>query len=811
MSDYQIFKKTSMSVAVAAATVLSFQSSALLADEALLLEEIIVTATGREQSMQEIPYNISAVSGEDLAAAGIVDAVDVMRGIAGVTVIDRGYRNSGMVNGIIIRGMNVDSGSNGDVPLVAVPTIASYVDGTALHSNFILKDIDRVEVLRGPQGTLYGSGSLAGTVRYLMNKPDMVETYGSVSANYGVTEGSEGFNLTTDAMINLPISDKLAVRANIGEIDNDGIIDYANVYKLENDNPIPDGGDLLTDIAEFERIEDADSVDIRYARASVLFEPTDTFSAQLSYQQQEDKIGGRRQTTTGKNGFGESYGDYENGAIMLEPSEREVELTSLELIADLGFATLTSTTSDYTHEGTGENDNTGVYASYDWLKWYGNSPRPMHRASRFYDQSALTQELRLVSNAEDAFVDWIAGVYYHDADNNSGQDSRMVGYKEFWAAGDEWDVWPGRTTEAYLTAYGQVTENDFYYRRAENFKDKAIYGEITLNFSEELHLTLGARSFKNTISNSTQLDIPVWNSDPDGPGSSFVDIQGTGSEKDTLLKANLSWNLDDATMVYGTIAEGYRRGGSNVIPLTGRYAENPDWLTYKSDTVVNYELGLKGQTNTFSYTASLFYMDWKDPQLNTTADWGFFTVANGEAAVSQGIELELNGELNEQLSYTLGYTYADAKLKGDLYSPTGDVPSDSLATVKKASDGEALPGTPKSTFNIGLAYATELADMDWNTVVNGYYQSSTRNALGDNENFTADMSGFQLWNVNTTLSKNKWAASLYIKNVFNEDGTTGVVTEGYMGTNPDRSFYGNASKNSISQPRTLGLSAAYNF
>jgi outer membrane receptor protein involved in Fe transport len=137
-------------------------------------EEIIVTATRREQTVQEIPFNISAVSGAALEKANIIDSIDALRSMAGVSMFDRGYRNSGVTNGIVIRGINVDPGVNGDVPLAAPPTVATYVDNTALFGNFILKDIERIEVLRGPQGTLYGSGSLAGNVRYIMKKPNRV-------------------------------------------------------------------------------------------------------------------------------------------------------------------------------------------------------------------------------------------------------------------------------------------------------------------------------------------------------------------------------------------------------------------------------------------------------------------------------------------------------------------------------------------------------------------------------------------------------------------------------------------------------------
>ena len=137
-----------------------------------VIEEIMVTATRRETSVQDIPYNISAMSGESLERQNIVNQYDVLRAMHGITVVDRGYRNGGTVNSIVIRGLNVDNGANGDIMLNAVPSVATYYDNSPLFANFLVKDVQRVEVLRGPQGTLYGSGSLGGTVRYIGRRPD---------------------------------------------------------------------------------------------------------------------------------------------------------------------------------------------------------------------------------------------------------------------------------------------------------------------------------------------------------------------------------------------------------------------------------------------------------------------------------------------------------------------------------------------------------------------------------------------------------------------------------------------------------------
>ena len=126
-------------------------------------------------------------------------------------------------------------------------------------------------------------------------------------------------------------------------------------------------------------------------------------------------------------------------------------------------------------------------------------------------------------------------------------------------------------------------------------------------------------------------------------------------------------------MLYGTYSQGYRHAGANAVPTTGKYAENPDYFTFDSDTVDNYEIGYKGTRGDLAYSVSVYYTDWQDPQLNTaTSNWGFFAAINGESARTQGIEIELSGSLAEHLTYSVGYTYADSELTDDVYQPAGN-------------------------------------------------------------------------------------------------------------------------------------------
>ena len=188
------------------------------------------------------------MSGDALETLNVVNQNDVLRAMYGVTVIDRGYRNAGMVNSIVIRGLNVDNGINGDIMLNAVPTVATYYDNTPLFANFLVKDVERVEVLRGPQGTLYGSGSLGGTVRYIGNKPDPEAFSADVEIDYSQTTGSDGDNIAIDATFNIPLGETTALRATYSRIDDDGVIDYVNAYQLNDfGEPLVDVGGTCVD------------------------------------------------------------------------------------------------------------------------------------------------------------------------------------------------------------------------------------------------------------------------------------------------------------------------------------------------------------------------------------------------------------------------------------------------------------------------------------------------------------------------------------------------------------------------------------
>jgi outer membrane receptor protein involved in Fe transport len=835
MTSQVNFKRKSVALAVASATLSAIPAMSIAQEDVSFLEEIVVTATARATSVQEIPYNISAVQGDDMEARMITDQNELLRSIPGVTIVDKGHRNSGIMNQITIRGLNTNTGSNGDMAYNSAPTVSTYVGSTPLFANFVLKDIDRVEVLRGPQGTLYGSGNLGGTVRYIPNRPSTEAFSAKISGDLGQTDGSEGNNLSTDIVLNMPLSDSAALRINAGIIDNDGVTDYDKLYTLDSSgipiaDPCFDGNCNNTSIDDtvgggpvFTSKEDADTTEISYARASLAFDLNENASVLLSYQHQSDEVGARRGYTPFAADDGTTWGEYSSGRPQLEPSERTVDLMAAELEWDMGFATMTANVSNYKTDGVGYSDNTGFYAKVSWGGLYMAHPRPFNLATRGYEDEATVAEFRLVSSGEN-FIDWTVGMFTMTQDYKAYQDSTVPGWVE-WAQATTQDADPdndyidGVFTQGlidyYVGVYGSFSqsalgkdhhgfwqamdENDFHMVQTNDYEETTFYGEATVNFSEDMRLTVGARAFDNELTAVVAQEVRTF---PAGDGNT----NETVSDNDVIGKINLSYDFADSHMVYGTVSEGYRRGGANGYPTVGFYADEASMFSYASDKVTNVEVGIKGTTDDFRYTIALFQDTWDAPQLNTIApSSGVYIVQNGDEAETSGIEFEIEGYLSEALHYSVGYSYVDAELTTDFYRENGSF---------VAAAGNTLPGVAENTFNFALDYTVAL-DNGYQAVyrVGAYYQSETENSINnDSELYGVTFDAFSMLDASASLMADKWTATLYAKNLSNEEGTTAMFKNEHMGSSAARNLPSNNSSHAyIATPRTMGLAVSYSF
>ncbi|MDX1517394.1 MAG: TonB-dependent receptor, partial [Woeseiaceae bacterium] len=354
---------------------------------------------------------------------------------------------------------------------------------------------------------------------------------------------------------------------------------------------------------------------------------------------------------------------------------------------------------------------------------------------------------------------------------------------------------------------GDLTEIDFEYRRDTAYEELAVYGELTYHVSDVFRLTGGFRWFDNETVNDTILGFPL------PPGSSSPAApQSTDDDDDVLIKLNASWDINANNMLYGTYSEGYRHGGAQAVPSLANgdpfgepNAENI--RTFQSDSVKNYEIGLKGNTDRLLYTISAFHVDWDDPQLNTTsAFFGFFLAANGDEASTQGIELELEGYLGQSMHYRFGYTYVNSELDKDFISPqTGNV---------VAPAGSDLPVAPSNTLSVNVDNTWPInANMSFVGALNAYYQSDSENFINQASVLNETFPSFWLLGATASLVGENWTATLYARNLTDEEGTSGSFATGYWSfdTGTFENWYGNGNRQFITQPRTIGLRLSYRF
>jgi len=558
---------------------------------------------------------------------------------------------------------------------------------------------------------------------------------------------------------------------------------YFPVIKL----PLPEISRNSSTDAAYDAKKDPDTVKQNYGRVSLLWKPSDGFDAQLSYMDQADRFGARRGTSIGTDGYGVPYQRNQLGAVQLEPSDRHAHLTSLEANIDVGFATLTSSSSYYNQAGDIVSDNTGFYARqglYSGL--YYNYPRPMSTAARSYGDKAFTQEFRLVSKANEVF-DYIVGLYFQNQHTYTAQTSELRGFKAWWDA-------------AYPFAADAVdaSSDDYRYLARGHYTEAALYGQGTWHATDVLDFTLGLRSFRDKYAATVDSALPLW-------VGLFPPGHASNEQKNhkTLFYGNMSYWMNGSNQFYATVSQGYRRGGANGTPTDGYFAEDPRWQFYRPDTVLNYEAGFKGVVGDLAYTADVFLTNWKDPQLNTaTTNWGFFAVQNMGRARSKGGELELQGRAGEHVTYGLGYAYTDAELTQDAYTPDGY-----LINTK----GTQLPGVSKNHLNAYGGYAFRAGPGLVTLHLDASYQSSSQNSISPSPVFKYTLPGFTLWNASASYDVSDWTFSVWLKNIANTKGVTGVYTVDYMGSAPGEQFFGNDSKAINTTPRTVGATITYRF
>ena len=781
------------------------------------IEEIMVTATRREQSIQDIPLNIASFDGDMLNAREIGDLAELGRNVPGMYVVDQGKRTS---NQIVVRGLNLDTISSAEgIGNSGGDTVSTYVGDIPLYVDLALNDMQRVEVLLGPQGTLYGAGTLGGAIRYLPRRPELGQTTMDFRATGFALAESDGYGNRRGLTANVPFGEKLAFRGSVDYYDDPGFIDTPYLVRDPGlSDPEPDFTDPAAVAANLYSVKDANKEHTLSGRAGLRWQPTDNVDANLTYYYQDMDVGGRTQN----NVLAFGTGRYESSTRYPEPNNRKNQLLALEITADLGFAELTSATGSSRYTELGQRDQTDLLITLE----YSYEAYPFFSAFTREDQTDKTfnQEVRLVSKGDSRF-NWIAGFFY----NNQTSDGTS---REFTPHYDEYLYqFFGVSLRPDSLEYISVLNSDL--------TEKAEFGEVGFQVTDRWQISVGGRHYDYTYTTESDATTPLWLTATGdiGPNDVLLNL-ATNSQDDNgfLYKINTSFQFKPDVMGYLTISEGYRIGAANgVAPCPDPLPPNqivcalPDEFQYFPDKTTNYEIGMHSQwlDRRLTVNASLFYVDWKDPQLTSaTANGAQPIIKNGKGASTQGFELSLDARATDRLRIGMSFAYTDAKLTDDapnllrVFTPTPTSPFgpgagyDGLPAAYVAGQtGDRLPGSPKTqgTFNLGYYFPLNgkwSLDFDYGLTHIGDIITKVGNRA-DGET----LPGYTVHFASATLENGPWMVGFYAQNLTNEYAVTGVRSiRTFVQTVADENgdpVHVRSYANEMLRPREVGLKFSY--
>ena len=792
-------------------------------------DEIIVTATRRATSVQDIPLNIAAVGQEQIEEQGLTELSDLLPFVPGINIVDRGGRQG---NPVIVRGLNVDAIGSGDGNNNGGGTVATYIGEIPVFVDLKLNDLERVEVLLGPQGTLYGAGTLGGAIRYIPRKPQFGETTATARGEVSKYDEASSLSYETGLTVNLGLSDTFAIRGSLDWTDDSGFIDYVNVVdQIGVTNPdTPDG---------LSRVKDADGEQTLSGRIAARWEPADWFDATLTYYYQEADIEGRRVSHWRNNVPGliegtPSVGRYEAAYRVREPNKITNDLIALELVADLGFAELTSATGWSTFSDEGQRDQTNLLITLEYS--YELFPSFTAFTREVGEEERINQELRLVSTGEGP-LSWIIGGYYNRFDLAGTSSEFVPNYVPYvnqpaldFGLTDRPDA-----LEYFSTARSRLTE-------------KALFGEISYELFDQLTLTVGGRYYDYSLKAASTVDFPLF--EPlsftpqtlDEAARQPFDPALAQSDNGFLFKGNLSWQANDDLLLYATISEGYRIGGVNgvgecdafdpnatqgacALAPGQQFGPNPgdisarDERQFTPDQTRNYEIGFKSTLldGGLTFNGAFYYIDWIDPQLGSaTVNANIPITVNGGGAESKGVELSANWRATDKLQLRGNFSYVDSQLTAltpDLIRVI--TPPGFGSGFESGQDGDRLPGSPQTQFSIFGSYDQPLDNGD-NLVFNASfsYQSDVLTRTGGRgSSFT--LGGYGVANAAVTYEADRWSATLFADNLFDKFAETGAIgTPAFNQTVTDfegGTVYPRAFSTHILSPRQVGLRFTFNF
>lgn len=758
--------------------------------------EIVVTATRRESSVLAVPFNIAAISGDQLLDQGIRNIADIGSTVPGLHIVNQGQRDSSQ---IVVRGLALETQTISEIRgNSGGGTVSTYVGEVPLYIDMRLNDIQRVEVLLGPQGTLYGAGSLGGTIRYIVNKPDSSEVSAQLRTSaYGYSDGN-AVSYDAGATVNLPlIKDKLAFRASLDYLDDQGYMNAPYlVRQLGVSQPdIVSGPNRDANLYTYKGINGARNLS---GRAALRLTPNDWLDATVTYYYQRAESDGRN--SSGARGVLRT-GKYENPFRVMETSRRENQLVSFEATADLGFADLTSATGYSKFDGNLRRDQTDInalaYASYRAF------PAFVAYGDQVSETENVTQELRLVSKG-DGPLSYIVGGFYGYTKSNGTFIEHVPGLP----------AWFGLT-------FPNGFDVDYASGGRSTLRQISAYGELTYRPTEKLSVTGGLRYYDYGQTSANALDLPIVFRRPsvqltykDGPKF---------NDNGTLFKANVSYQINPTTLTYFTFSQGYRTGYTNNLVLCSVNPRppcaQPDELDYRPDKTNNFEVGLKGKflDNRLLLSSALYYVKWQDPQITSRTLVGSRPITkNGEGAESKGFELGLDFRPDDRWHIAASYSYVNAELTED--APRFDSYRDPVTrrtVVVAGLKGDRLPSSPEHQGYFAVDYTHPISDtMELKALWSTSYTGDILTSIG-NRRRSITLPDYSVSNFTLSLLGESYSVDLFVYNIFDayietsarQSPDYNIVLDGGGG----RPVYYRSFTTDIAPPRQFGVRFTKNF
>jgi outer membrane receptor protein involved in Fe transport len=782
------------------------------------LEEIIVTAEKRDSTVQATPISITALSAGDLAQENIMSVQDLVGNVPGLSARTAGPGQTEYE----MRGLASAGGSTA--------TVGFYIDETPLSASAValngrtvidadLFDLNHTEVLRGPQGTLYGGGSMGGTIKLVTNPPKLGTFEGATSVDASQTTGG-GTNGSGSLMLNLPIGDKAALRVVTTDKYVSGYIDRKVIAPGQFPFPTNYGpcgpfyycnrGDVA-DAPVAQDIKGSNLERFVSARAALLVQPVDNLSitGTLMYQRIDADGYANYQAPPGNEAIYQPYD-------IQEPYYDSFKLASLKVSYDMDFANLTSATSYWKRDVIQTTDSTEAIQNIFNLTTF---------VPNLYQEedptTQVSEELRLTSKG-DGNLQWVGGVFVSDLHSGYITTNQNVAFATAVACvpGDALGARGGHCTpgDMYNPNAGAVDANGasltnpqgivFNDNNPNILKQQAIFGEIGYKLRPDLKLTAGVRFYKFTIANDSNqrgMGTASGNATP-------TIATASGSNTSVLPKLNLSYEPTPDLTVYSTLSKGSRPGGVNLpIPLsdTSYYycgpvdaahpgGSGPSYLTsqpayYSPDDLWSFEVGEKAHFDDrrFTVNADVFYVKWHNIQQLIVLSCGYPYNTNVGDAKTYGPELEMSAKVTDAITADLAAAYTQAYI-----SAPKDTPGLPL------SPGTRIDNIPKYTVNLAVNYEKMLTeDYKFTARIADAYVGPVHDVAYYSEN----LSPYSLVDFRAGVGKNAWVASLFGTNLTNKHAELTIDNTVFAWQQPT------ITRVSTNQPRTIGLAFETKF